>query len=230
MARQLPVREAQLLDFARSHAPLWLERHEQIGLSESLAERHADEAGALEQAAVARAAAELALRVARDAYNRAEEAYRLTASGCIRFITSFATTDAAANPDAVFIAADLNTPRRPDRNRPPAQPESLRASLDTVTGVLTLEWECRNPRTVSGTVYLVRRRISPLEPWAELGHVSRPRFVDALLPQGAATVEYQVTARRASLIGDPSTPLFVRLGGGASVEPPAIVVHPARAA
>ncbi len=225
MARQLPVREAQLLDFARVHAPLWLEHHAEIGLREELAEQHADEAEALKQAASARAAAELALRAAREAYNRAEEAYRGTASNCIRSITSFATTDAAANPDAVFIAADLRVPQRADRHRPPAQPELLRAAIDTVTGVLTLEWDCRNPRTVSGTVYLVRRRLSPLERWTELGHVSRPRFVDAALPGGISSVEYQVTARRASLVGDPSTPLFVRLGGGAGVEAPAVAIH-----
>jgi hypothetical protein len=120
-------------------------------------------------------------------------------------------------PDNVFFLAQLPPPKSPAFGTPPGQPYGARATLDTVTGALSVSFKCDNPKGLSGTVYVVSRRNSDAQPWTTVAITSTKRFTDATIVAGSPSIQYQIIAQRGGITGQPSGPItvsFGRAGGG----------------
>lgn len=230
----VPAGNDQFRNWVTSHAERWAEVHGEVGLSAALAAQFSAEAVEMEETWDALAQAEVAAEVARNNWKRVKEKVRRTANADVARIKTFAATSESNAAAMVYTKSDIPAPRSPVFNVPPGRCESVKARLDTVTGSVTLTWRCRNPATTNGTVYTVQRRVGTEGEWTPLGVTSVQMFTDNAVPATATgIVQYNLTAMRSGLVGDPSGPVTVVLGhvGGAVQEPLAIAVQtPSRAA
>ncbi len=206
----VPTVDLEFVAFMNSHAPLWVTNRAQIGLSTAQTSAFTAAAGDVDKYWNELADAKLALRQAYDNWKQTKAAARSLALSDVSIIKSFSTTQ--ANPEAVFIAADIRAPKPYTPNQQPGQCTGVKANLNTVNGNLKLTWKCNNPGSTNGTVYTVERRVGTTGAWTPLGLSSVKSFTDLTLPAGAAVVQYNITATRSGLVGTPSGPVSVVFG------------------
>lgn len=201
---------SELVAWCRTHAQVFAAQAAQIGLTPAqaaaFADRTAAAAAALDERERLRIAAQTASRKAAVAI----AALKAGAGETVALVRAFAGTQ--ENPDAVLLRAELSPRAARAPAPPPAQPRGLAATLEAATGTLTLTWKARQPRGVSGTTYLVRRRLPGARTFTLLGLTGGKRFTDAAVPGGVATVQYTVTAQRGGKAGPTSAILQVNFG------------------
>ena len=146
------------------------------------------------------------------AQNSLEAALRLTANA-IRDID--ATAQNNANPDSVYVIAQIPPPAPPSPAVPPGTPEAFKVELKQ-NGGITLTWKCKN-ESPTGVFYTVRRapRGSTDGPWVQLGVATKRVFTDDTLPAGDGVI-YEVRAQRGELLGNAVQVVvyFGNAGGG----------------
>lgn len=215
MSSFIPLADADFVTWLNDHAVRWAQNHAAIGLSTSQSAAYSSQADSTTKAWQSYNNAKDALTAARDAWIASKtDARNLSAADC-RIIKTFAEN--SANPSVVYTSAGIPAPKTPVSGVAPGQPEAIKATLDTSNGNLKLRWKCNNPGTVSGTVYVVSRRNGSTGAWQPLGITSVRSFTDTTL-SASATVQYQVTAQRSGISGNPSLPVTVTFGHTAGGE------------
>ena len=210
MSDIVPKKDTDFLAWIAQHETVWSDAYQSIGLSEQDATKFAASVRGTEQYWANWLNARQAAKDAARDWREAKSSTRTLASASIRKIKTFAA--GAADPAGVYSAAQLPQPKVPSFGTPPGTPTNVRVELDTVTGNLTLRFDCNNPKGLAGTVYTVQRRGGTSGAWTQVGITSVRSFVDTTLIAGSAAVQYQITAFRGSVAGEPSGPVTVTFG------------------
>lgn len=210
MSDIVPRKDTDFLAWIAQHETVWAGNFERIGLDEAATAKFTAAVRGTEQFWANLLNARQAAKDAARDWREAKASTRALAGDDIRIIKTFAA--GSADPAAVYSAAQIPAPKTPSFGTPPGTPTNVRVELDTVTGNLTLRFDCNNPKGLSGTVYTVQRRAGSSGPWTQVGITSVRSFVDTTLFAGSAAVQYQITAFRGSVAGEPSGPVTVTFG------------------
>ena len=194
--RVVPRNHGPKIQFFRTHVAKWAQDPEAIGTSPELV---AELQALTDEAAAALAAQHAAQQAARAATLRLRTAIdRMGSLGSSIMLQIRARVDSAG--PGVCALASIPERAKPSPIGPPGTPHSFKADL-WQDGSLALRWKCRNPRGTAGTLYHVYRRIGPSGELKYLGVSGAKRFVDATIPPGSPSVEYQVRAVRGKTVG-----------------------------
>lgn len=212
-----PVADPLFRMWVATHASLWSQTQEPIGLSPEEIAQYADLQHELADSWQRYTAAQAEMRKAHDDWQRTKARVRAVTMEDIGAIRRFAA--ASANPSTVYNNAAVPAPKERTPGREPGRPTRLRAALKSQGGdggwSVVLRWDCQNPKTTAGTVYTVERSVNEGE-WVQAGIVSRRSYTDTEAPAGALL--YRVTALRSGLVGLPSGAIAVRWGGNSAGE------------
>jgi hypothetical protein len=124
-----------------------------------------------------------------------------------------ANAELAADPVAVFAAAQVPAPATPSPVGAPGQPTEFVATL-LVGGDVESSWKCAQPAGAVGTTYQVYRRFTPGAAWEFVGACGERKYVDATIPAGTGFVMYKVRGIRSTMAG-PWGEFNVTFGAGA---------------
>ncbi|MCU0689097.1 MAG: hypothetical protein MUE97_05085, partial [Phycisphaerales bacterium] len=205
-----PSADADFILWCNTRSSTWSSVFARVGLLESDATSFKTAAAVADTAYAAMLNARQAAKDATAAWAAAKKSARTLAAGDIRKIKTFALEQ--PNPSEVYSTAMIPGPKPRQDGVPPGRPFDATVALDTITGNLTLAFKCTNPAGTTGTVYVVQRRASAAAAWTQVGITSTRRFVDSSLVAGNSSVQYQITAVRGSLTGQPSGPITVTFG------------------
>lgn len=209
MSNFFPTADADFVTYMNDHAARWALNQGQIGLSSSATTAFTARTIQMTKDWQSYNDAKQALIDARDTWLNSKGQTRALAAADVKIIKAFAVN--SSNPTAVYTAASIPAPKVPVSGVAPGQPTQVRATLNTVTGELKLNWKCVNPGTTSGTVYVVQRRTGTSGGWTNIGLSSTRSFTDGTLT-AAPVVQYQITATRSGISGVPSGPVTVTFG------------------
>lgn len=194
------------LEWCQTHVATFLTSPAAIGLTPA-------QASAFNAATDAAAAASMDQGIAREASKTATltaevafDALRASASEVVRTIRTFAEN--SADPNAVYIEAQIPPPSPPTPAPPPAQPTDFTVTLDSNDGSMVLRWKAANPVGTTGTAYVVRRKLPGESEFAFLGISGKKEFIDDTLVAGPDSVQYTVQGQRGNLAG-PVSPTFI---------------------
>ena len=206
------------ISFFASRAEQWLERADEIGLSETSAEAIAEAVAAAREA---RAEASIAAEAAKSATaraNLADETLTRLGAAAIRTIKAFAVSQPSESDEyAVLNAASIDRPQRPgpkrrtqgERDAAVPRISNVNATPDSFGNIL-LRWETVRGATMgagAGMSYMISRRIDG-GPEALIAMVGGPgpgrtssTYLDDAVPIGARTLSYSVTPMQHGGIG-----------------------------
>jgi len=234
----LPVRDDQALQYISDRVTPWQAAPTAIGLTAAEITSLKSALTAAQEALGVATAARAAAKAATVAFNAKMKRFRGEAGGLIKEIRSFAGM--AADPAAVYAAAQIDPPAPRQPALPPTAPTQLRAVIEN-GGALTLEWKPTTPAPAgqdagtSGVVYAVRRGAAGqpassfvtvgLTPAARAGTRGVSTFTDTTLAASAGGVQYQIVPQRMiagkpALVGPGSVVFTVTLGtagGGTTI-------------
>ena len=142
-------------------------------------------------------------------YNNDVMHMRAKAADLVRQIKSYA--ELQADPVPVFAAADIPAPQPPATQPAPSIPNNFTIGLE-LNGAITLRWKASNATPSSGTFFNVSRKIAGESAFTVIGTVGAKKFTDSTLPQGSASVTYQVTPVRGDVFYPPSAGVEVFFG------------------
>jgi hypothetical protein len=211
----------QVLVWCAARVEAFAAHQEAVGLSPSQVEEFTALTALLaeheREAAEARARAEAATLRVNSTFARLRKAMVNAVADVRR------EAEATGNPQVYALA--LVPPRAFGKPAPaPQRPTQLAAQLANAgssEGGLVLSWQCRQPRNVRGTMYIVSRQLPGDTTFTTLGIVGARRFVDETLPAGVGEVTYTVQAVRGTRVGGgvggvgpTSAQLTVKLGNG----------------
>lgn len=155
------------------------------GLTENAREKYA----AQQAAKAAAKAATTALRAAIDA---------MSTEGASIIKQIRAQADIAGNN--VYSLAQIPPPAIPGPTPPPGTPYEPKVTLNG-NGHLMVAWKCNNPKSATGTIYQVYRRVNGAGEFAYIGGTGEKKYTDTTIPQGATSVTYQIQAVRSTAVG-----------------------------
>lgn len=221
----IPSKDRDFLVWVNEHAVLWSDNQARIGISVSDANAMKAATEASQAAWNAWQNARRAATEAADAWRAAKSQNRAIAAAGVKTIRTFASR--AEKPAEVYQLSGVPAPKTPNFGVPPGTPGSVTVALDVNTGALDVRFECNNPPGLGGTVYVVNRAVATAAqpnvfgPWQQVAITSTKRFTDATLVAGTPRIQYQITAQRGSIVGNPSLPVTVSFGrtGGAGSGP-----------
>lgn len=215
MSRIIPSNNNDFREWINTRSAAWTENSAAVGITTLQATQMATQATAMDDVWGELEKAKNAYEVARNNWNATKEATYDLGNENVRRIKTFAAN--STDPANVYTLSLIPAPKSPVSNVPPGACTNVVAALDTVTGKLTLRWKCNNPKTATGTVYNIQRRVGTSGTWSLMGVISNKKFIDNA-PPTAAVVQYQITAQRGLLLGQPSGPVSVLFGVGSSGE------------
>jgi len=190
--RLIPKDKHGKIQYCRSHLEQWAEHASEIGVSP---ERVADLAAtteAAEQALIEQLQAQAVAQAATLKLNMALAAMQKQASDIVAIVRC----NARSGGSNVYQLACIPAPANPSPVGSPGTPERFRAQLQQ-NGALTLDWTCKLPRSSTGTVYEISRRIDQ-GAFVRVGLSGKKRFVDQTIPPGASSITYRVQAIRST--------------------------------
>lgn len=202
-----PVQD--FLDFAEQHGTTWNSVYAQIGVSTAQASAYKTAAIAARGIYNDALAADLAKKAAFNASRNAVSDLRVATADILALIKAHA--DNAADPGAVYDAAQIPQPQPPQPAPPPGTPSDVIITL-APEGWVQLGWKCSNPEGTTGTIYEVRRKTGSGE-FQFIGASGVKRFTDDTLPAGSSNVTYLITAVRSTQRGI-SAQIVVNFGVG----------------
>ncbi len=211
---RVPTSVSDLLQFCSEHAATFTPSPTTLGITAADVTKLKAAVSEAQAAVTAQSATKDAAKAATLTANTKVKNLRTMIGNLVRTIVSFA--EAAADPSAVFAAAQLDptSPRSP--SVPPGTPTDMAATLNT-DGDLTLKWKCVNPPG-GNVVYSITRRIGGTGQFVQVGLVGKREFTDENLPASASNgVTYQIRGVRGTLFGPSSlmfTLQFGNAGGG----------------
>jgi len=171
----------------------------------------------IKDARIAYDAAQAARNKAKDATVTQTAALRdmnRTGGDLVRAIRTFADNQPTlAQRDAIYAACSMTPPAPAAPVGPPAMPASVAADPNA-NGTVTIKWKATGN---NGAVYIVFRKLAGNNTFQQVGLVSTKKFVDATVPAGTTSCQYQVQAIRHNQTSNASQPVSVQFGaGGAS--------------
>ena len=146
-----------------------------------------------------------------EAKNVAKAALKANAQALARIIQA---TPSVTNEQKLDLG--VNVRATPSPVGPPGTPFKLVVTLNP-DGSLAMTWKCNNP--ASGVIYNIYRSLDAADP-VFIGGSGKRQFIDATVPAGTATIQYQIQAVRTTATGVPGE-FIVKLGvtssGGGTV-------------
>lgn len=170
-------------------------------------------------------AQQVARDAAKDATNNLNIAVRAMTNAAAEIIKQI-KAKAAVSGDSIYSLASIPVPAIPGPVGELGKPNTFKATLSE-TGTVELNWKCRQPKSATGTVYTVYRRIGGTGEYQYLGGSGMKKFWDNTLPAGSTEVQYQVQAVRSTSVG-PFAQFNVNFG--VNVAPTVTEVAPAKLA
>ena len=216
----IPTADDAFINWMNEHSNAW-SNPTVVGLTQASYDIFKGEVSDMNAAWDEWARAKIAYKAASDNWKAKKAQVRKTGSNDVKTIRAFAARQ--PDPQAVLDIARIPAPKTPNFGVPPGQPTGAEVSLDVNTGNLQVRFDCNNPPGLSGTVYIVQRRIAQATapavfgPWNQAAVTSVKRFVDSTITAGTAAVQYLITAQRGTIVGTTSQPITVQFGraGGA---------------
>src|SRR5437868_204755 len=138
MASVFPAKVQDLLDFCDQHAPVWTANATIIGLTSTQAATFSTAASAARDAYDNRLAAITAAKMA--TANLADKLRALRASGADNVRLIKAKAESMANPDLIYMTAQIPAPSAASPLPPPGTPFDFKAGLNN-DGSITLTWK-----------------------------------------------------------------------------------------
>lgn len=137
-----------------------------------------------------------------------------TGGDLVRAIRTFADNQPTlAQRDAVYAAASMTPPAPPSPAPAPNTPTAVAADPNA-NGTVTIKWKATGN---NGAVYIVFRKLAGNNQFTQVGLVSTKKFIDATVPAGTTSCQYQVQAVRNNQTSTASQPVSVQFGAtGAS--------------
>jgi hypothetical protein len=206
----LPQGKISKVEFCETHNTLWNTNATAIGTTTTAITDLTTKTTAARAAFNAQKIAQDDAKAATLAFNLAVVAMTNAVSDVIKSIK----TKAATAGDSVYTLANIPAPANPGPVGELGTPNKFTVALE-VNGALTLKWKNTNPKSASGTVYQVFRRVTADGPFEYLGGVGSKKFVDETVPAGSSQVTYQIQAVRSSGVG-PWAQYNVNFGVGGS--------------
>lgn len=216
MSQVVPTDNDALLVFGSDHAPVFVSNAAALGLSSQIATAFKNSNDSMQSAWISYNKAKQALRDAADEWKNARNSFRTLAVADCGLIKNFA--ERQANPALTYNLAQIPAPSPRTPSVPPASGTDLRATLDTQTGEITIRWNAKQPKSVSGVVYNVQRVIGAGTNFTSAGFTGNKSFVDDNIPAGTTRIQYRVISQRGSLTSPVSATLDVRLSTNAQGE------------
>ncbi|MEL6497911.1 MAG: hypothetical protein AAGJ54_01795 [Planctomycetota bacterium] len=128
-------------------------------------------------------------------------------SDLIAAIRSFA--DLQTDPNAVFVAAEINPPTPAGTPLPPPVPATDVAANLQQSGAVRVSWK---GTTANGTFYDVYRQLAGQPGFTLIGSSATRSFEDTTVPAGTTQVSYYTVARRDSFTSAESQQAVLRFG------------------
>jgi hypothetical protein len=176
-----------------------------IGMTAAQATTFETKANAVTAAITAQGIAQNAAKAATETADAAWADLANYASVCIAAIR--AKADAAADPTAVYAAAQIPSPALPSPSGPPTEVSDLSATLQNDGSIL-----CKWKGTVrGGQFFTVWRKLSTL-PWAQIGSTASKTFTDNTLPVGSASATYMIRSHRGNQSSPGCEPVIIVFG------------------
>lgn len=212
----VPDKALEQIEFCESHIPVWTLSPTTIGLSAAQCTALAAQTGAARSAYNKAQAQRQTAKAATQNFQNSLTTMKGTVSDMIKSIKSFAAN--AANPGAVYTAAEIPEPLPPSPRPKPGAPEGVTVGLNA-GGSITLRWKAKNASPTSGAVFNVSRRIGADGAYASIGPAQGgPRggfeFTDDTLPLGATQVSYIMQGFRGTQVGEAGEAVTVQFGVG----------------
>jgi hypothetical protein len=206
--RVVPKQNVPAVSFFESHLNAWALDPAGIGLTPDRVAHLADLTAAARAAYIAQQRARIAARSATNTFEEAMNDLRAAGSACLAAVRAHAADD-GTDAVAVYARAQIPPPADPAPIPAPGRPE-ITAQLHGNGGALRLTWRCKNPPGSAGTLYEIRRTLTPDPHGGAAGGgilavVGAKRFLDYTLPPGTHQVTYSVTALRSTRRGLPGT-------------------------
>jgi len=221
MSLVVPRGRDELIEFYRTHLPVWRQDPSRIGLSAV----QLDQLEALVQEADERTAEMNDLRVramsATTARNDATDALRRFGAGLMTTIRGHAQT---TNDRSTYTEAMIPPPAAPTPAGKPTTPTAVRAQPGS-DGAVTLAWE----GTISGGQFFTIMRSIDNGPFVHAASLRRKTWRDAKIPLGTAFVQYRIYGRRGERFSLPAQ-AFVQFGSIARTAEKAAARESGRAA
>ena len=217
----LPIKQAEFLQFCTAHTSLWAANAAALGVLPSSVLVFKNHSIAAQATFDANEAAKVAARAATNNNDIAMKLARGDAADLIRTIRAFAES---TNNPSVYSLAGISPPAQPTPAPRPSKPEMLSSGLES-SGALTLFWKATNPR--GGTVtYSIGRKLPGDNSFTivantggNAGANNRPtgrrgfkNWTDNTLPVNSNGVQYVITGTRGDISGEPSEILTVTFG------------------
>ncbi len=197
------------LEWARTHADVFVSNASQIGLTAAQAQAFKADAAAAEAAANEQAQAAQSAKIATQIANDKVSQLRTRARATVGLIKGFATSTNNMN---VYSIAEIPAPVDPSSVPPPAQPTDMKVMLEPTSGALTITWKAANPVGSQGTSYIIKRRTSPTAQFEFIGVTGSKKFVDSTFAAGPDMVQYTVQGQRSDSAGPVSNIVVVNFG------------------
>ncbi|MFG0283421.1 MAG: hypothetical protein ACF8R7_03275 [Phycisphaerales bacterium JB039] len=197
----LPKQQAELISFFEAHVPVWLNDPTAIGLTlttvTSIQGATVAARGAYDSAQVARDAS----KAATTTLHGAIDTLRGMGGPAINAIRAFA--EGAADPMAVYSAAQIPPPADPTPAPAPEAPSDISLTL-LLDGRIQLKWKAPQPVAGAEVFTEIQRRFNGAGSYAPLASTGEKTYFDATVPAGTQQVEYLLYARRGGQVSAPA--------------------------
>ncbi|QQS09721.1 MAG: fibronectin type III domain-containing protein [Phycisphaerales bacterium] len=197
------------LQWCKTHADVFTNSAAAIGLSPASA---ASFSAAYDAARAAVDDQDAAREAAKAATQEALDKVRALMESASQTVSTIRVFAESTNNPTVYNVAQINPPQPHTAIPAPNPATDLSATLDAISGNITIRWKATQPLGAAGTTYSVLRRAAGQADFVNLGSTRRKSFVDEGFFAGPDSVEYKVQVVRGGIFGPVSATLFVTFG------------------
>lgn len=206
----VPRNALEAIDWVETRVPVWAAAGLTIGLDSAQVAELAVLVGEAQTLKSEWNTAKAVADAKGEAFRQKVKAMRTKASGQVVQVRGFARGQ--ADPDAVFILAQLPVPADPGPAPAPGTPKGFKRQL-LDNGGLQFTFECDHPSGVKAVTYKVERQSAPQTPFVFLLNAKKRHFEDTTFLGTSTTIAYRVTAQTSTKDGLSSS-FTVRFGVG----------------
>ncbi|MFG0284196.1 MAG: hypothetical protein ACF8R7_07210 [Phycisphaerales bacterium JB039] len=207
----VPYGKADAIQFFEDHVAVWLNDPTAIGLTIAQVTDLSGATVAARSALTAASAARQASKGATTTLDGAVDTMRDLGGPMINAIRAFA--EGAADPSAVYAAAQIPPPASPSPAPAPDAPTDLGATLGG-DGSITLTWKITRPAPGAQVTTRIYRQLDGAGSFAWIGDTVDKKFTDSTLPAGTTSVKYQMQATAGGQNGPFTFPITIQFGSG----------------
>ena len=194
------------LTFGEAHGLLWKTDFAQIGITEPQGTAYSVKVIAARDAYDAMIVARDAAKAATLNWYSKADSMKENGAMLLGIIKGYAETQ--ADPNVVYIAAQIPAPATPTPAGPPTDCTDLVASL-TNLGNVELNWK---GTLKSGQFFSVWRKLAGEVNWTSMGSVAAKAFIDTQVPEGIGGGQYMIRAHRGTQVSQGCEPVGIIFG------------------